>query len=78
MRKSIFFSWPDASQRNQVNAKCLQDVAKSDSNSQEDIEDEEKEIKTEQDDADFINRARAMDEYKDTHRRGWGNRANRS
>lgn len=48
------------------------------SNDQEDIEASEKEEKIERDDSDFLAQARAMDEYKDTHRRGWGNRANRS
>lgn len=45
---------------------------------QEEMEDEEKELREENDDAELLARARAMDEYKDTHRRGWGNRANRS
>ncbi|XP_043487349.1 immunoglobulin-binding protein 1 [Polistes fuscatus] len=72
--------WPDASQRNQINSKCLQDMAKSNDNenTQEDIENIEKEEKIEQDDPELLERTRAMDEYKDTHRRGWGNRANRS
>ena len=74
----IYSSWPDPSQRNQINSKSLQDVAKNGTNSQEDIEAQEKEEKVEADDEELLNRARAMDEYKDTHRRGWGNRANRS
>jgi len=37
-----------------------------------------KEKKEEKDDPEYLERARAMDEYKDMHRRGWGNRANRS
>lgn len=37
-----------------------------------------KEEMEEKDDPEYLKRARAMDEYKDTHRRGWGNRANRS
>lgn len=45
---------------------------------EEDIEDEEKEAQTERDDPTLLAQARAMDDYKDTHRRGWGNRANRS
>ncbi|XP_015180904.1 PREDICTED: immunoglobulin-binding protein 1b [Polistes dominula] len=72
--------WPDQSQRNQINSKCLQDIASSDDNenTQEDIENIEKEEKIEQDDPELLERTRAMDEYKDTHHRGWGNRANRS
>ncbi|XP_051160826.1 immunoglobulin-binding protein 1b [Leptopilina boulardi] len=70
--------WPDPSERNKMNATCLQDIANNDSNAQQDHEDEEKEKMIEQDDEESINRARAMDEYKDNHRRGWGNRNNRS
>ncbi|KAG7199516.1 hypothetical protein KM043_014133 [Ampulex compressa] len=72
--------WPDPSQRNQVNATCLQDLANTDSSSRtkEEIEDEEKEEGIEQDNPELLAQMRAMDEYKDTHRRGWGNRANRS
>ena len=44
----------------------------------EDSETVLKEKKEEKDDPEYLERLRAMDEYKDTHRRGWGNRANRS
>lgn len=73
-------SWPDPSQRNQMNARCLQNVTNDDAsaNEQEDVEAAEKEKKIEMDDPELLAQARAMDEYKDTHRRGWGNRANRS
>ncbi|XP_012274361.1 immunoglobulin-binding protein 1 [Orussus abietinus] len=72
--------WPDPSQRNQFNGRSLQDQGNSstDSRSQDDIENEETERKIESDDPELLERKRAMDEYKDTHRRGWGNRANRS
>lgn len=72
--------WPDASQRNQMNSKCLQDMANkgNDDNDQDDPETIEKEEKVETDDPEMLNQLRAMDEYKDTHRRGWGNRSNRS
>lgn len=70
--------WPDPSQRNKINNTCLQDIAKNESNTEQDKEDEDKEKMIEQDDEESLNRARAMDEYKDTHRRGWGNRYNRS
>jgi immunoglobulin-binding protein 1 len=49
-----------------------------DENLEKDIEEAWKEEQTEKDDLETLVRARAMDEYKDTHRRGWGNRANRS
>lgn len=51
---------------------------KVDEKSEQDKEDEEKEDKIENDDPETLARARAMDEYKDDHRRGWGNRHNRS
>ncbi|XP_065164697.1 immunoglobulin-binding protein 1 [Atheta coriaria] len=44
----------------------------------EDKEAEEKENLEEADDEDFLASERARDEYKDDHRRGWGNRMNRS
>lgn len=44
-------------------------------NEQEDIE---KEQNIDKDDPDYLGRARSMDEYKDDHRRGEGNRYNRS
>ncbi|XP_044266792.1 immunoglobulin-binding protein 1 [Tribolium madens] len=44
----------------------------------EEKEAEEKEKNLENDDPEYIQRMRRMDEYKDEHRRGWGNRANRS
>ncbi|XP_047366301.1 immunoglobulin-binding protein 1 [Vespa velutina] len=71
--------WPDASARNQINSTCLQDLAirDGDDNSQE-LEDIQKEEKIEKDDPQLLEQNRAMDEYKDMHRRGWGNRANRS
>ncbi|EFA03604.1 immunoglobulin-binding protein 1 [Tribolium castaneum] len=44
----------------------------------EEKEAEEKEKIVESDDPEYIERMRRMDEFKDEHRRGWGNRANRS
>lgn len=38
----------------------------------------ENEGKIEEDDPETLERMRQMDEYKDEHRRGWGNRMNRS
>ncbi|KAL0100144.1 hypothetical protein PUN28_019525 [Cardiocondyla obscurior] len=71
--------WPDPSQHNATHSRCLQDTANKDEN--KDSEDDEavlKEEMEEKDDPEHLERARAMDEYKDTHRRGWGNRYNRS
>lgn len=63
-----------------VNSQCLQgtgsgNAADGTGTEQDDI-DEEKKI--EADDEEYLNRQRAKDEYKDTHKRGWGNRYNRS
>ena len=45
---------------------------------EKDREDEAEEDLIENDDPETLARARARDEYRDTHRRGWGNRYNRS
>lgn len=37
-----------------------------------------KELAIDNDDPEVLQRMRNMDEYKDTHKRGWGNRYNRS
>jgi len=75
----VIFSWPDSSQHNVTNSRCLQDIANKDViANDEDSEIVLKEKKEEKDDPEYLERLRAMDEYKDTHRRGWGNRANRS
>lgn len=73
-------SWPDPSERNKVNGTCLQNVGSGELGgiSQEEREAAEMEKKIEEDDEETLARARHMDEYKDDHRRGWGNRANRS
>ncbi|XP_066152438.1 immunoglobulin-binding protein 1b [Euwallacea fornicatus] len=44
----------------------------------EDKEAEDLEKKIEEDDAEYLERLKARDEYRDEHRRGWGNRMNRS
>ncbi|KAH0547356.1 immunoglobulin-binding protein 1 [Cotesia glomerata] len=59
-----------------VGGKSLQDMAES--QGQEDPEVLEKEQLAEKDDQEYLDKIRAMDEYKDTHKRGWGNRYNRS
>lgn len=72
----MHFSWPSPAQQHQTNSKCLQDLANSQERDNE--EDVKKEEMIEADDPETLRQLRAMDEYKDTHRRGWGNRANRS
>ncbi|GJQ70381.1 hypothetical protein Trydic_g22812 [Trypoxylus dichotomus] len=47
-------------------------------NDEEEKENEQKENLIEEDDPEYIERMRASDEFKDDHRRGWGNRMNRS
>ncbi|KAK6633696.1 hypothetical protein RUM44_004303 [Polyplax serrata] len=44
----------------------------------EEREEIEKENEIETDDPNYLEKARRMDEFKDTHKRGWGNRMNRS
>lgn len=44
----------------------------------EELENEIKEEQIENDDPEYLERARNMDEFKDDHRRGYGNRYNRS
>lgn len=44
----------------------------------DDDRDAQKELLEEIDDEEMLARQRQMDEYKDDHRRGWGNRYNRS
>ncbi|XP_011861988.1 PREDICTED: immunoglobulin-binding protein 1b [Vollenhovia emeryi] len=71
--------WPDPSQHNATNSRRLQDAANENTSAtNEDSEAVLKEEMEEKDDPEHLERTRAMDEYKDTHRRGWGNRANRS
>jgi len=68
--------FPDA---DTVKARSLQDLASQ--QNAEAIADQEAaalERLVEEDDDETLARARAVDEYKDTHRRGWGNRYNRS
>lgn len=71
--------WADPSKHKPTSSKCLQNmVNQGTGRTPEEIEAEENEEKVERDDPELLAQARAMDEYKDTHRRGWGNRANRS
>lgn len=47
-------------------------------NANTNTEEEELERKVEQDDPELLAKLRQKDDFKDDHRRGWGNRANRS
>jgi immunoglobulin-binding protein 1 len=58
--------------------KSLQGRCEVDQEAEQAKEDEEKELKAENDDPEYLNQARNLDEYKDDHRRGYGNRYNRS
>lgn len=72
-------SWPDPSKANTKPGQSFQSSSGSAAgHPEEDREDIETEEQIENDDPEYLARKRAMDEYKDSHRRGWGNRANRS
>ncbi|KAB0795192.1 hypothetical protein PPYR_12031 [Photinus pyralis] len=57
---------------------CLQNATPDDIALRDEHEAAEAEKKVEQDDEDELARLRRRDEFKDEHRRGWGNRMNRS
>ncbi|CRL00807.1 CLUMA_CG014059, isoform A [Clunio marinus] len=62
----------------QLKAKSLQGRVEIDQEAEQAREEEEKELKIDNDDPEYLQRTRNMDEYKDDHRRGYGNRYNRS
>jgi immunoglobulin-binding protein 1 len=62
----------------QVKQNSLQAKVEVDQEAEQAKEDEEKEIKIENDDPVYLEQKRNLDEYKDDHRRGYGNRYNRS
>lgn len=62
----------------QVKKNSLQAKVDVDQEAEQAREDEEKELKIENDDPENLQQARNLDEYKDDHRRGYGNRHNRS
>ncbi|KAF5307870.1 hypothetical protein FQR65_LT18306 [Abscondita terminalis] len=57
---------------------CLQDATPEDIARRDTEAEEEDERKIEEDDQENIERMRQKDDFKDDHRRGWGNRMNRS
>jgi immunoglobulin-binding protein 1 len=71
-----FSSWPDPSKQK---PQSLQEMsAMGNPNRVSEEEEAEKEMKVERDDPTLLKEARDWDEFKDDHRRGWGNRMNRS
>lgn len=73
VKEGIF---PDPSK--QQSGFSLQQTALAGMSGADEKEQEEKEEKIEKDDPELLERMRQMDDYKDEHRRGWGNRMNRS
>lgn len=76
----MFFSdrrFPDPSK----SRNCLQDIAGTNPELEKEAqerEEEEKEKAEEDDDPEKLARDRERDEWRDTHKRGWGNTYNRS
>lgn len=70
--------FPSEEQLKQSKANSLQGRCDIDEAAEQDKEDAEKEKKVEEDDPDHLERVRRMDDFKDDHRRGYGNRYNRS
>lgn len=62
----------------QVKQNSLQAKVEVDQEAEQAREDEEKELKVENDDELYLQQKRNLDDYKDDHRRGYGNRYNRS
>ncbi|XP_055638454.1 immunoglobulin-binding protein 1 [Toxorhynchites rutilus septentrionalis] len=75
VREGIF---PDAERMKEINKNSLMNRVYQDNAAELDKEEEEKETLVEQDDEEYLARQRAKDEFKDDHRRGYGNRHNRS
>uniref|UniRef100_A0A182JWV1 Immunoglobulin-binding protein 1 n=1 Tax=Anopheles christyi TaxID=43041 RepID=A0A182JWV1_9DIPT len=75
VREGIF---PDAEKMKEVNKNSLMNKVHMDNAAEQDREDEQQERLIERDDEEYLARQRAKDEFKDEHRRGEGNRHNRS
>lgn len=73
VRDGIF---PDP--QNKPAGMSLMENAVSGNSLQQESEEEQKEKMVEEDDPQLLDQMRRMDEFKDEHRRGWGNRMNRS
>ncbi|XP_022914143.1 immunoglobulin-binding protein 1b [Onthophagus taurus] len=70
--------FPDPTKPNNTPMSMQQAALQGVSLHDDDKEAEDEEKKIEEDDPENIERMRARDEFKDEHRRGWGNRMNRS
>ncbi|XP_052866640.1 immunoglobulin-binding protein 1 [Anopheles cruzii] len=70
--------FPDPEKMKEVNKNSLMNRVFQDNAAELDREEEEKETLVENDDEEYLARQRAKDEFKDEHRRGEGNRHNRS
>ncbi|XP_053676910.1 immunoglobulin-binding protein 1 [Anopheles nili] len=70
--------FPDPEKMKEVNKNSLMNKVFQDNAAEQDREDEENEKLVECDDEEYLARQRAKDEFKDEHRRGEGNRYNRS
>ncbi|XP_035910986.1 immunoglobulin-binding protein 1 [Anopheles stephensi] len=70
--------FPDPEKMKEVNKNSLMNKVHMDNAAEQDREDEEQEKLIERDDEEYLARQRAKDEFKDEHRRGEGNRYNRS
>lgn len=75
VREGIF---PDPEKSKQMAKYAVQNMTEEDEKAFEEQDEVEKEQKMEADDEEALQRARGMDEWKDDHRRGFGNRHNRS
>ncbi|XP_049283259.1 immunoglobulin-binding protein 1 [Anopheles funestus] len=70
--------FPDPEKMKEVNKNSLMNKVHLDNAAEQDREDEAQEQLIERDDEEYLARQRAKDEFKDEHRRGEGNRHNRS
>uniref|UniRef100_A0A182U685 Immunoglobulin-binding protein 1 n=1 Tax=Anopheles melas TaxID=34690 RepID=A0A182U685_9DIPT len=70
--------FPDPERMKEVNKNSLMNRVHMDNAAEQDREDEQQEQLIERDDEEYLARQRAKDEFKDEHRRGEGNRYNRS
>lgn len=75
VRDGIF---PDPEKAKETQKYALQNRTDEMEKELDDRDDVEKEERVERDDPEDLERARAMDDWKDDHRRGYGNRHNRS
>lgn len=70
--------WMDPEQTKAAQRMALQNRTDDMEKEMDEQEATEKEEQVERDDPEYLDRTRAMDEWKDDHRRGFGNRHNRS